>query len=66
MFGSSRSGAQDFKDVAQLYKDNPDIVEKLSLLKGEEYEVKTINDAIQAFEADLSTSWGKTVIKWTM
>ncbi|SUM34961.1 zinc-binding dehydrogenase [Staphylococcus gallinarum] len=55
-----------FKDVAQLYKDNPDIVEKLSLLKGEEYEVKTINDAIQAFEADLSTSWGKTVIKWTM
>ncbi|MCD8844467.1 zinc-binding dehydrogenase [Staphylococcus gallinarum] len=66
LFGSSRSGAQDFKDVAQLYKDNPDIVEKLSLLKGEEYEVKTINDAIQAFEADLSTSWGKTVIKWTM
>ena len=25
LFGSSRSGAQDFKDVAQLYKDNPDI-----------------------------------------
>ncbi|HLR19403.1 MAG TPA: alcohol dehydrogenase catalytic domain-containing protein [Staphylococcus sp.] len=66
MFGSSRSGAQDFQDVAQFYKDNPDVVEKLALLKGNEYNIKTINDAVKAFEEDLSTSWGKTVLKWTM
>ena len=66
MFGSSRSGAQDFRDVAQFYKDNPDVVEKLALLKGNEFDIKTINDAVKAFETDLSTSWGKTVLKWTM
>ena len=66
MIGSSRSGAQDFQDIAKFYKENPDVVEKLSLLKGNEFEVKTIDDAVKAFEADLSTSWGKTVIKWTM
>ncbi|MCD8879739.1 ribitol-5-phosphate dehydrogenase [Staphylococcus kloosii] len=66
MIGSSRSGAQDFQDIATFYKENPDVVEKLSLLKGNEFEVKTIDDAVKAFEADLSTSWGKTVIKWTM
>ncbi|WP_436946599.1 zinc-binding dehydrogenase, partial [Staphylococcus xylosus] len=66
MFGSSRSGAQDFKDIAKFYKDHPDVVEKLALLKGNEFDVRTINDAVNAFETDLSTSWGKTVIKWTM
>ena len=66
MIGSSRSGAQDFQDVANFYKAHPDVVDKLSLLKGNEFEVKTINDAVNAFEQDLSTSWGKTVIKWTM
>ncbi len=66
MFGSSRSGAQDFKDIADLYKNNPDVVEKLSLLKGNEFDVKTINDVVDAFEKDLATSWGKTVIKWTL
>ena len=66
MIGSSRSGAQDFQDIANFYKAHPDVVDKLSLLKGNEFEVKTINDAVNAFEQDLSTSWGKTVIKWTM
>ena len=66
MFGSSRSGAQDFKDIAKFYKDYPDVVEKLALLKGNEFDVKTINDVVNAFETDLSTSWGKTVLKWTI
>ena len=66
MIGSSRSGAQDFKDIAEFYRTYPDVIEKLSLLKGQEFEVRTINDAVDAFESDLSTSWGKTVIKWVM
>lgn len=66
LIGSSRSSAQDFQDVVDLYRKYPDLMEKLSLLKGNEIEVRTINDAIEAFELDLSTSWGKTVMKWTM
>lgn len=66
MIGSSRSGSKDFQNIVNIYIKNPDVVEKLSLLKGQEFEVRTIRDAINAFEADLSTSWGKTVIKWTM
>ncbi|HCT0494159.1 TPA: zinc-binding dehydrogenase, partial [Staphylococcus pseudintermedius] len=66
LVGSSRSGAQDFREVAKLYKEYPDVIEKLALLKGKEIDVKTMNDIVQAFEVDLSMSWGKTVIKWTM
>lgn len=66
LIGSSRSSAQDFQDVVDLYREYPDLMEKLALLKGNEIEVRTINDAIEAFELDLSTSWGKTVMKWTM
>src|SRR5699024_2570356 len=64
MIGSSRSGAKDFQDIANLYKENPDMIEKLSMLKGAEVEVTTLYDAITAFEYYLSTSCGKTVIKW--
>ena len=66
LIGSSRSSAQDFQQIAKLYHDKPEIVQSLSLLKGNEYEVKNINQIIQAFEEDLSSSWGKTVLKWTI
>ncbi|EHJ07586.1 zinc-binding dehydrogenase [Staphylococcus simiae] len=66
LFGSSRSGAQDFKEVMAFYAKYPDVVEKLALLKGNECDIRTISDAINAFETDLSMSWGKTVLKWTM
>ena len=66
LIGSSRSGSKDFQDVVDLYIQYPDIVDKLALLKGQEFEIATINDLTDAFEADLSTSWGKTVLKWIM
>lgn len=66
LIGSSRSGVQDFRGVVDLYQKYPDVVEKLALLKGNEYEVRSISDIVDAFESDLSTSWGKTVIKWTL
>ncbi|MGT9231142.1 zinc-binding dehydrogenase, partial [Enterococcus faecalis] len=66
VIGSSRSGAEDFKNVVNLYEKHPDIIDKLALLKGEEFEIRTINDVINAFESDLSNSWGKTVLKWIM
>ena len=36
------------------------------MLKSEEYEIRTINDIVDAFESDLSTSWGKTILKWIL
>ncbi len=66
LIGSSRSGLKDFQEVVELYKEYPDIVDKLALLKGNELEIKTISDATNAFEADLASSWGKSILKWTM
>ncbi|HDZ5907352.1 TPA: alcohol dehydrogenase catalytic domain-containing protein [Staphylococcus aureus] len=66
LIGSSRSGSKDFEQVVDLYRKYPDIVEKLALLKGHEINVCTMQDIVQAFEMDLSTSWGKTVLKWTI
>lgn len=66
LIGSSRSGTEDFKNVVDLYIKHPDIIDKLSLLKGQEFEIRNIQDLTNAFESDLSTSWGKTVLKWTM
>ena len=59
LIGSSRSGSKDFEQVVDLYHKYPDIVEKLALLKGHEINVCTMQDIVQAFEMDLSTSWEK-------
>ena len=64
--GSSRSSAEDFKDVAKLYREYPKIIDMLSMLKGEEFNVRSINDIVNAFEYDLANAWGKTVMKWTI
>ena len=66
MFGSSRSGQADFQAVVSLYQKYPGIVEKLALLKGQERKINSIHDVIEAFESDLSMSWGKTVLKWEL
>ena len=36
-------------------------MEKLALLKGNELDVKTINDVVDAFEVDLSSSWENSI-----
>ncbi len=64
VIGSSRSGRSDFVNTVNFMKEHPDFVDYLSTLVGEVYEVKTINDIISAFEGDLASSWGKTVMEW--
>ncbi|SPZ98921.1 ribitol-5-phosphate 2-dehydrogenase [Staphylococcus aureus] len=39
------------------------LLKKLALLKGHEINVCTMQDIVQAFEMDLSTSWGKNSIE---
>ena len=66
LIGSSRSSAQDFADVVDLYQQYPEVLEKLSILKGKVFEIKQIEDISKVFEEDLNSTWGKTVVKWTL
>jgi ribitol-5-phosphate 2-dehydrogenase len=64
LFGSSRSGAQDFKDVLSMYEKNPEMVEHLSRIVGNVVEVKNIEDMIDAFGVDIQKRGGKTIMVW--
>ncbi|MGG0720094.1 ribitol-5-phosphate dehydrogenase [Robertmurraya massiliosenegalensis] len=64
VIGSSRSGRSDFVNTVEFMKEHPEFVEYLSTLVGEVCEVKSIQDIVSAFELDLTSSWGKTVMEW--
>lgn len=64
MFGSSRSGREDFSRTVELYKANQDIVDALSRIVGDVIEVKSIKNMFEAFEADIHKEFGKTIMKW--
>ncbi len=64
LFGSSRSGVEDFQRTMDILAENPKILAYLENLIGGVVEVKTISDIHSAFAQDLSRHFGKTVIKW--
>jgi ribitol-5-phosphate 2-dehydrogenase (NADP+) len=64
MIGSSRSGRADFVNTVNFMVEHPEVVEYFSMLVGEIHEVKSIQDLVEAFEKDLTTSWGKTIMEW--
>lgn len=64
IFGSSRSGREDFEGLMKLYTENPDIVSYLENIVGTQFEVKGIKDIVQAFETDIHKLIGKTVMVW--
>ncbi len=64
LIGSSRSGTADFQKTVDIYHEHSDIVEYLATLLGNVHTVHQIEDITEAFESDLSSSWGKTVMRW--
>lgn len=64
IFGSSRSGYDDFKGTVELFRDNKDIEEYLESIIGEIVRVKTIKDMNYAFDADIRKKGGKTIMIW--
>lgn len=64
IFGSSRSGREDFQTTVDLYKNNPEIVSYLSNLVGAQVEIHNIKDMTQAFDMDINKSAGKTIMIW--
>ena len=64
LFGSSRSGVEDFRKTMDILAENSKIPAYLENLIGEIVEVRTISDIHTAFARDISRHFGKTVIKW--
>ena len=64
LYGSSRSGVEDFRRVFELYKEKPEITEYLMRIVGETIEVNTIDDMSRAFDADIKKKGGKTIMLW--
>ncbi len=64
LFGSSRSGVDDFQKTVDILAEYPKISAYLENIIGSVVNVKTISDIHSAFAQDLSRNFGKTVIKW--
>lgn len=64
LVGSSRSTKQDFEDVVELLSTNDELLEEMRLLVSLKVPVASVEDAINAFEADNSNGWGKTIMEW--
>lgn len=64
IFGSSRSGRDDFQKTVEMYEKHPEIVEHLSRLVGCVKPVRNIKDIMEAFDFDVQNTFGKTIMKW--
>ncbi|MFP7298700.1 ribitol-5-phosphate dehydrogenase [Neobacillus niacini] len=64
LIGSSRSGTEDFQNTVDFLAANQDVVDYLETLIGNVHEINTIQDISDAFEKDLTSSWGKTILEW--
>lgn len=64
IFGSSRSGREDYLGLLQLYQEYPEIVAYLENIVGSQIEVRDIKDIAKAFETDIHKLIGKTVMIW--
>ena len=64
IFGSSRSGAEDFRSLLALYREKPEIVDYLARIVRDVIEVHTIEDMIMSFDTDIQKRGGKTIMVW--
>ena len=64
IFGSSRSGREDFVKTVALYKEHSELINYLSNIVGAVIPVHSISDMKRAFEMDIQKSFGKTIMLW--
>jgi Threonine dehydrogenase and related Zn-dependent dehydrogenases len=64
IFGSSRSGREDFVKTVELYQSNPEICIFLENLVSCKKVVRNLEDIYEAFDEDNIKTFGKTIIKW--
>ena len=63
LFGSSRSGREDFENTIEIIEENPKIMSYLENLITHSFTIKELKDLNAAFEQDNNTQFGKTVLK---
>ncbi len=66
LFGSSRSGREDFIRTVEIFEQQPEIINYLSNIVGAQTNVCNISDMKQAFEMDIQKSMGKTIMQWNV
>ena len=66
VFGSSRSGAEDFKKTVEMYESHPEIIDYLGNLVFSVNTVRTTKDLKEAFEKDTRKHFGKVIMKWEL
>ncbi len=66
LFGTSRSGAEDFRRTVALYREHPEIPLYLSRLVGSTVEIDRFADIKKAFETDIKKAYGKTILHWNL
>jgi len=64
IFGSSRSGREDFIGLLDLYEKHPRIVNHLEKIIGAKVTIRHTADIKRAFEMDISKAMGKTIMIW--
>ena len=64
IFGSSRSGREDFAGLIDLYRQCPDVVNHLEKIVGAQVNVRHVTDMTEAFEMDIHKIMGKTIMIW--
>lgn len=64
IFGSSRSGREDFVGTVEMYKMFPEIVTYLENIVGSQIPVRDVKDIVAAFETDIHKLIGKTIMVW--
>lgn len=64
IFGSSRSGYDDFKGTIELYRENIDIQEYLERLISDIVVIDSMKDMNMAFDTDIKKPGGKTIMLW--
>lgn len=63
LFGSSRSGKEDFENTLKLIENNGKIVSYLENLITHCVEINDLSDINNAFELDNNSKFGKTILK---
>lgn len=64
LYGSSRSGREDFTKTLELFGSMPTLVDYLKRIVGQTVAVQSVADIAVAFEVDIQKRFGKTVIHW--
>ncbi len=64
LFGTSRSGREDFEQLLKLYEEKPETIGYLEKMVGGVVEVRGVADITSAFEMDIHKVMGKTIMVW--